>query len=592
MLLKVNIVRKDKIITYKNKVQLTYQHPVLKTDRMRSMKLSLRNNSQSESRRSRFVLMVVVLSMLITTVPLKAATTVTIIINDTVIAFTDNQGSPFIDTNSRTQVPFRVPLEFIGAKVTFDALTRTATAIKDDIRVDVPIGEKYIVRNGEKILNDTSSVILNNRTYLPIRIVLEAFGATVSWNQATSTVNVNYVEEENLFTRIPTKYDLRLLGKVTPVKNQFTTGACWAFASFGAIESLLLPNEIYDFSEDHLSLGHGFDLEQADGGNYAISLSYLTRWSGPVLEVDDVFNDGVNNPNAIPVKRIQEARFIPNKNYTDIKLSLMKYGALQTSIYLSDATIAANSAYYNAEKASYYYNGKEIINHDVVIVGWDDNYSKDNFKTKPLKNGAFIVKNSYGTAFGNQGYFYISYEDKHVGTQNIAFTRVDTTTKYTTIYQSDWLGYIGQIGYGEDTAYFSNVYEAKVQEDLKAVAFYATGENTNYEVYVVPQFKSSVDFSKMKLVKRGHLDFAGYYTIDFETPEVVLGTFAVVVKITTPNSRYPVAAEFMKSLSWLKTVDITDGIGYMSYDGLLWERTETELESNVCLKAFTVKRGE
>lgn len=518
---------------------------------------------------------------------IDAATAVTIVINEKAITFADGFGSPFIDENSRTQVPFRVPLETIGAKVSYDPIARIATAIKDDIRVDVPIGEKYIVRNGEKILNDTTSRIIGERTYLPIRIVLEAFGATVNWNQGTTTVYITYVEEPNLFTRIPTKYDLRILSKVTPVKNQFTTGACWAFASFGAIESLLLPNKLWDFSEDHLSLGHGFDLSQADGGNYAISLSYLTRWSGPVIETDDVFNDGINNPNAVVVKHVQEARFIPNKNYTDIKLAIMKYGAVQTSIYLSDASIAANSAYYNAEKASYLYNGKEKINHDVVIVGWDDNYAKENFKTKPLKNGAFIVKNSYGTAFGNQGYFYISYEDKYVGFQNMVFTRVDDVTNYAKIYQSDWLGNIGQIGYGEDTAYFSNIYESELTEQLKAVAFYATDENTNYEVYVVPQFKTVADFSKMKLVKRGRLDFAGYYTIDFETPEPVLGTFAVVVKITTPNSRYPVAAEFMKDLSWLKAVDITDGIGYMSYDGKVWERTETELEANVCLKAFT-----
>lgn len=534
-----------------------------------------------------FVVIVSVLLSATDAQKISAAQTVTVVINNETLVFQAGYGTPFIDENSRTQVPFRAPLEKIGAKVSFDATSRTATAIIDDIRVDVPIGEKYIVRNGEKIINDTASRIIDGRTYLPIRVVLEAFGATVVWNQSTSTVGVTYVAETTMFTRIPTKYDLRTLGKVSPVKNQFDTGACWAFASFGAIESLLLPNQIWDFSEDNLSLGHGFDLSQADGGNYVISLSYLTRWSGPVIETDDPFNDGINNPNATVVKHIQEARFIPDKSFTDIKLALMKYGAIQTSIYLSDASIAPTSSYYNVEKSSYLYTGKEIINHDVVIVGWDDNFSRDNFKIKPAKNGAFIVKNSYGTSFGTQGYFYISYEDKYIGTQNIAFTRVDNVDNYDKIYQSDRLGYIGQIGYGEDTAYFSNVYTTSGSEQLKAVAFYATGENTNYEVYVVPQFKGATDFSKMKLLKRGRFEFAGYYTVDFQTPESVNGTYAVIVKITTPESRYPVAAEYMKSLSWLKNVDITDGIGYMSYDGETWERTETELEANVCLKAFT-----
>lgn len=534
--------------------------------------------------------LVVVLSMIYTMIDvqeLRAATTVTVIINKEEVVFQDGFGVPFIDENNRTQVPFRVPLEKIGAKVSYDGPSRTATAIIDDVRVDVPIGEKYIVRNGEKIINDTASRIIDGRTYLPIRVVLEAFGATVSWNQTTSTVDITYVEETNMFTRIPTKYDLRTLGKVTSVKNQFATGACWAFASFGAIESLLLPKETWDFSEDNLSLGHGFDLSQADGGNYVISLSYLTRWSGPVIEADDPFNDGINNSDATVVKHVQEARFITNKSYTDIKLALMKYGAVQTSIYLSDATIAAGSSFYNPEKYSYMYTGKEIVNHDVVIVGWDDNFSRDNFKIKPAKNGAFIVKNSYGTAFGNQGYFYISYEDKHVGTQNIVYTRVDNVDNYDKIYQSDRLGYLGQIGYGDETAYFSNVYTTTGSELLRAVAFYATGDNSNYEVYVVPEFNGVKDFSKLKFVKRGRFDFAGYYTVDLETPESVNGTYAVIVKITTPNSHYPVAAEYMKPISWLKNVDVSDGIGYMSYDGGTWERTETELEANVCLKAFT-----
>jgi len=517
--------------------------------------------------------------------PVMAADQVVIELNGELITYDENYGFPFIDENSRTQVPFRLTMEKFGATVSWDGENAIATAVVDDIRVDVPIGEQYILRNGEKILNDTTSRIINSRTYLPIRIVFEAFGAEVEWDYDNYTVSITY--EEDLFTRIPDKLDLRETDRLPPVRNQFDTGACWAFASYGALESKLLPGEVWDFSEDHLSLGHGFNLEQADGGNAAISLSYLTRWAGPVIEEEDPFNDGINNPDATVVKHVQEVRFIPNKDKTGIKVALMSYGPVQTSIYIDNSTIEETSIYYNSLVAAYYYFGIKEYNHDVVIVGWDDEYSKDNFKIEPENNGAYIVRNSYGPDFGEDGYFYISYEDINVGLNNIVFTRIDEVNNYDKIYQTDLLGYIGNIGYGDETAYFSNVYETTEKELLDAVSFYATDENTTYEVYVVESFDTVDDFTEMKLIERGGFEFGGYYTIDFETPIVVDGRFAVVVRITTPQSTFPVAAEFWRDEEWLNNVNINDGEGYMSYEGKDWVRTEQVISANTCLKAFT-----
>ena len=118
----------------------------------------------------------------------KDASEISININGQNIVFTELSGEPFVDESNRTQVPFRVALEAFGADVSWNDATRTAIAEKDGIKVEASIGQNYILKNGVKIQNDTAALIKDGRTYLPIRAVMEAFSADVSWNQDTQTV--------------------------------------------------------------------------------------------------------------------------------------------------------------------------------------------------------------------------------------------------------------------------------------------------------------------------------------------------------------------------------------------------------------------
>lgn len=120
-----------------------------------------------------------------------AQSPVTIIIDGEILGFTDSTGRPFIDENNRTLVPFRVVLETFGAQVRWDPENRKAVAQKDNTLVEVPLGQSYIVVNGETIPNDTQAVIAEDgRTYLPIRKVLEAFDALVHWQESSQTIFV------------------------------------------------------------------------------------------------------------------------------------------------------------------------------------------------------------------------------------------------------------------------------------------------------------------------------------------------------------------------------------------------------------------
>ena len=129
-----------------------------------------------------------ILMLIISSVTVFGQDQITVSIDSTKVEFNDEIGSPFIDQNYRTQVPFRATLEKFGATVDWNNDTKVAIATKGDITVEVPLGQNYIVKNGEKIATDTAAIVVNNRTYLPIRAVVAAFGSDVQWDQGLKTV--------------------------------------------------------------------------------------------------------------------------------------------------------------------------------------------------------------------------------------------------------------------------------------------------------------------------------------------------------------------------------------------------------------------
>lgn len=138
----------------------------------------------------KILLFIIGLTLLFT----SAAFAVDLKINDVNVNFDNNSGYPFVDDNNRTQVPLRATMEAFGADVGWDADNQIAVVIKDGIRVEVPVGKTYIFKNDVKINNDTAAQIKDNRTYLPIRVVLEAFGANVGWENNTVVVTAKVPE--------------------------------------------------------------------------------------------------------------------------------------------------------------------------------------------------------------------------------------------------------------------------------------------------------------------------------------------------------------------------------------------------------------
>ncbi len=309
--------------------------------------------------------------------------------------------------------------------------------------------------------------------------------------QAVSYARGMRVPSARLFGSLPASYDLRSLGRVTSVKDQGQHGACWTFASLGSLESFLMPSQNLNFSEDNMALTHGFD-HSGDiynrGGNYFMSTAYLARWSGPVYESDDAYGDYFTPSGLTARKHVQEVDWLPSRaSATDndnIKNAVMQYGGGAVA-YRAEGN-SWGSAYYNASTHSYYYNGSGVQNHGVLIVGWNDNYAASNFATTPPGDGAFIVKNSWGTGWGDGGYFYLSYYDTVLGYQMFpaVFQNAESTSNYSNVYQYDPLGYCAAWGdaISGDAWWGANVFTATSASLLKAVGFYTLTPNSAYEV--------------------------------------------------------------------------------------------------------------
>lgn len=138
---------------------------------------------------------------------------------------------------------------------------------------------------------------------------------------------------------------------------------------------------------------------------------------------------------------VQTVKLLGEKDYDAIKRAVYETGGVQSS------RICRSRA--EETGAAYFYDGAHEANHDVVIVGWDDSFPREAFSPQPEGDGAFLCANSWGEGFGEQGFFYVSYEDTQIGRHNISYAGVESTENYSHIFQTDLCGWTRPAGLWE-----------------------------------------------------------------------------------------------------------------------------------------------
>ncbi|MDO5826234.1 MAG: C1 family peptidase [Methanosphaera sp.] len=316
-------------------------------------------------------------------------------------------------------------------------------------------------------------------------------------------------------SKLPSQYDSRKLGYVTPVKNQGEKNSCWAFGANAAIESSLLKTtkEEYDLSENtvvntRLKYSRYGDAYVTEFNSETAPTGHMVSWLGTFDQDYDPYDEHGKISELTSTEdniHIQDILYIPgnSKNImNEMKQAIYKYGAISGTIYST-----TDNKYYNPKTAAFYSYGKVNINHVITLVGWDDNYSKSNFATTPKANGAWIVKNSYGTEYGDKGYIYVSYYDESIYQETKTAYIFTNTIKYNKNYQTDFTGmddYLTPLN--GNVIYYANTYNMTDEDYLGAVGTWFNAKGVKYSFRVVVN-------DKLIHQQTGTSPYIGYSTI-------------------------------------------------------------------------------
>lgn len=435
---------------------------------------------------------------------------------------------------------------------------------------------------------------------------------------------------------IPSAYNAVEENIVTGIKNQGVTGCCWAFGALKSLETSsirkgILEKDRTDFSENHLSwysykgitevwhpLGKDgrkvFDDEGIydQGGNFYTATATLANWWGAADEQDapflaDTYGDVAdmtdNMLSADESFRTESIVHLANmERYDDADISekkraVMENGSINVSLYFADDNVKELDGKYSMYQDVY--DGSRA-NHVVTIVGWDDSFS--DFESRPPEgNGAWLVANSYGSEWGEEGYFWVSYYDASL-CEFVSFD-ADYKDNYDTNFGYDGVGYESILSSGEDVS-FANVFTntGSVPQKISAAAFYTVQDGQEYEVSINRRLKTKNPADGVPVnvcTTKGTIEYNGYHTVPLNEGIIIAPgeSFSVIVTFFCSDNYVYIPIEgtnsYEKECSFGSLPN--QSFLYNSYENKWMDATsyseaggESVNYNNVCIKAFGI----
>jgi hypothetical protein len=228
----------------------------------------------------------------------------------------------------------------------------------------------------------------------------------------------------------------------------------------------------------------------------------------------------------------------------------------------------------------------------VSIVGWHDNVP--HFET--AGTGAWLVKNSWGTDFGNNGYFWLAYNSSCM--EEIAYLEYKDYDPYEKLYYWDEAGWVDDHGYEDASAWMADIFTSTQDGSLTHVDFWTTSNNAQYEIHVYLDGDISNGLENLATSQSGTCQELGYYSVPLAAPVSLTSgqPFTIAVKMTTPGYDDPIPVEEVREgfvdppiqgeVSYARSVDTGawDDLASQGYNACLRARVRSKAATAVTVE--------